>query len=52
MATDLQTRKLNLITYLAKLKDEEFFEKIETYVLRKNPETNDSDSPPFLQLKN
>lgn len=47
MATDLQTRKLNLITYIAELKDEKFFEKIENYILRKNPETNDSDFPPF-----
>ena len=27
---DLQTRKLNLITYLAQMQDENFFEKIET----------------------
>lgn len=47
MATDLQTRKLNLITYIAELKDEKFFEKIENYILRKNPDTNDSDVPPF-----
>lgn len=47
MATDLQTRKLNLITYIAELKDEKFFEKIENYILRKNPEKNDSDFPPF-----
>lgn len=32
---DLQTRKLNLITYLAQLQDENFFEKIESYILRK-----------------
>lgn len=47
MATDLQTRKLNLITYIAELKDEEFFEKIENYILHKNPEMNDSDFPTF-----
>lgn len=47
MATDFQKRKLNLITYIAELKDEEFFEKIENYILRKNPETNDSDFSPF-----
>ncbi len=47
MATDLQTRKLNLITYIAELKDEKFFEKIEHYVLRKTPKINDSDFPPF-----
>lgn len=50
-ATDFQTRKLNLITYIAELKDEKFFEKIENYILNKNPETNNSDLPPFL-LKN
>ncbi len=47
MATDLQTRKLNLITYIAELKDEKFFKKIEDYILHKNPEMNDSDFPPF-----
>lgn len=35
---DLQTRKLNLITYLAQLQDENFFEKIENYILRKSKE--------------
>jgi len=47
MATDLQTRKLNLITYIAELKDEKVFEKIEHYILRKNPKKNDSDFPSF-----
>lgn len=32
---DLQTRKLNLIAYLAQLQDEIFFEKIEKYILKK-----------------
>lgn len=32
---DLQTRKLNLIAYLAQLQDESFFVKIENYILRK-----------------
>lgn len=32
---DIQTRKLNLITYLAQLQDESFFEKIEEYILSK-----------------
>ena len=32
---DLQTRKLNLITYLAQLQDENFFEKIEKYIFTK-----------------
>lgn len=35
---DLQTRKLNLIAYLAQLQDENFFEKIENYILRKSKE--------------
>lgn len=33
---DLQTRKLNLITYLAGLQDESFFAKIEDYIFKKN----------------
>ena len=37
---DLQTRKLNLITYLAQVQDEFFFEKIESYILRKSKEKN------------
>ncbi|SEW31323.1 hypothetical protein SAMN05421841_2204 [Chryseobacterium wanjuense] len=32
---DIQTRKLNLITYLAQLQDESFFDKIEEYILSK-----------------
>ncbi len=32
---NLQTRKLNLIAYLAQLQDEIFFEKIEKYILKK-----------------
>ncbi|MCO5230613.1 MAG: hypothetical protein M9958_05615 [Chitinophagales bacterium] len=47
MATNLESRKLHLITYIAELKDEKFFEKIENYVLRKNLKKNDSDFPPF-----
>ena len=35
---DLQTRKLNLITYLAQMQDENFFDKIENYILRKSKE--------------
>lgn len=35
---DLQTRKLNLITYLAQMQDENFFEKIENYIWRKSKE--------------
>lgn len=32
---DLQTRKLNLITYLAQLQDEVFFEKLENFILKR-----------------
>ncbi|MGZ5244198.1 MAG: hypothetical protein ACXWDO_02280 [Bacteroidia bacterium] len=32
---DLQTRKLNLITYLAKIQDESFLEKIESLILKR-----------------
>lgn len=35
---DFQTRKLNLITYLAQLQDEIFFEKLEGYVLKREKE--------------
>jgi len=44
---DLQTRKLNLIAYLAQLQDEIFFDKIEKYILK----TADNDVPlkPFTQ---
>lgn len=41
---DLQTRKLNLITYLAQIKDELFLEKLENFILKKevarNPDLN------------
>lgn len=43
---DLQTRKLNLITYLAQLQDEHFFDKIEDYILSKL-ERDRSDYNPF-----
>ncbi len=35
---DLQTRKLNLITYLAQIKDEIFFDKLENYILKREAE--------------
>ncbi|MDV3754507.1 hypothetical protein CMU20_05665 [Elizabethkingia anophelis] len=44
---DLQTRKLNLITYLAQLQDENFFEKIENYILRKQADEKNADIKPF-----
>jgi hypothetical protein len=43
---DLQTRKLNLITYLAQIKDEIFFEKLENYILKREIEHN-PDLQPF-----
>lgn len=42
---DLQTRKLNLISYLAQLQDEKFIEKIEKFILRK--QENEVDFKPF-----
>lgn len=38
---DLQTRKLNLISYLAQLQDEKFIERIEKFILRKQEHTFD-----------
>ena len=35
---DLQTRKLNLITYLAQIKDEKFFDQLEKFILKKEKE--------------
>lgn len=43
---DLQTRKLNLITYLAQIQDEILFEKLEMYII-KNGKENPSDLKPF-----
>ena len=44
---DLQTRKLNLISYLAQLQDENFLRKIENFILSKKQK--DSDSKPFTE---
>lgn len=44
---DIQTRKLNLITYLAQLQDEIFFEKIEEYILSKLEKEDHSEFAPF-----
>jgi len=44
---DLQTRKLNLISYLAQLQDESFFVKIENFILSKSGK--DSDFKPFTE---
>lgn len=42
---DLQTRKLNLITYLAQIKDEIFFNKLENFILKKEVEHNPEIKP-------
>lgn len=42
---DLQTRKLNLITYLAQIKDEIFFDKLESYILKRAIERNPDLKP-------
>lgn len=42
---DLQTRKLNLISYLAQLQDEKFIDSIEKLILRKKE--NESEFKPF-----
>lgn len=42
---DLQTRKLNLITYLAQLQDEIFLERIEKFILRK--QDSNTEFKPF-----
>ncbi|MET4083190.1 hypothetical protein ABIB40_003159 [Pedobacter sp. UYP30] len=44
---DLQTRKLNLITYLAQIKDEIFFDRLESYILKREFEHN-LDLKPFI----
>ncbi|WP_294215256.1 hypothetical protein [uncultured Chryseobacterium sp.] len=44
---DLQTRKLHLITYLAQLQDELFFDKIEKYVFSKSEKEDCSELAPF-----
>ncbi len=50
---DLQTRKLNLITYLAQIKDEIFFDKLENYTLKTEIEYNlDLKSFTFEELIN
>ncbi len=49
---DLQTRKLNLISYLAQLQDEKFLERIEKYIIKK--QEKEYDFKPFTvdELKN
>jgi 1,4-dihydroxy-2-naphthoyl-CoA synthase len=42
---DIQTRKLNLISYLAQLQDEKFLERIEKYII--NKQEKEYDFKPF-----
>ncbi|WP_345202498.1 hypothetical protein [Chryseobacterium ginsengisoli] len=44
---DIQTRKLNLIIYLAQLQDESLLEKIEEYILSKLEKEDHSEFIPF-----
>jgi hypothetical protein len=44
---DLQTRKLNLISYLAQIQDEKFIEKLESFILAKKSEEESNDLKPF-----
>ena len=44
---DLSNRKLNLITYLAQIQDELFFDKIENFIFSKLDKEDHSDFKPF-----
>ena len=44
---NFETRKLNLITYLAQLQDEIFFEQIENYILKRFDKEDHSEFRPF-----
>lgn len=44
---DISARKLNLISYIAELKDEKFFKQIEKYILEKQPEMTEPNFKPF-----
>lgn len=44
---DIQTKKLNLITYLVQLQDENFLDKIEKFILRKKNDTKSEEFKPF-----
>ena len=46
---DLPTRKLNLITYLAQIKDELFFDKLENYILEREAKLNPELKPFTVQ---
>lgn len=44
---DLQTRKLNLISYLAQIQDESLLTKIENHILKRKMKDKESDFKPF-----
>jgi len=44
---DIQTRKLNLISYLAQLEDEGFIGKIEAYILKKRHKKQEDNFVPL-----
>lgn len=46
---DIQTRKLNLISFLAQLQDESLVNKIENFLLGKNSEEIISDFKPLTE---
>lgn len=46
---DLQTRKLNLISFLAQLQDENLFEKVESLIFNKNSNDINDLLKPFTE---
>ncbi|MGO3183469.1 MAG: hypothetical protein ACTIJ9_11630 [Aequorivita sp.] len=44
---DFQTRKLNLIAYLAQIQDESILCKIESFLLKRNIKDNETTHKPF-----
>ncbi|MEO9257904.1 MAG: hypothetical protein ABI207_05955 [Crocinitomicaceae bacterium] len=44
---DLQTRKLNIIAYLAQIQDEGILNKIEDFILKRKLKNSDSEFKPF-----
>lgn len=44
---DFQTRKLNLISYLAQVQDERLLDKIESYIIKNKTKFGELDLKPF-----
>lgn len=44
---DIQTRKLNIIAYLAQLQDESLIQKIEKYIINSSEKINSADKKPM-----